>query len=90
MRKSDAGAISGTTERLFFGQMIGIIDFGRLVGYLHTVIVNRWSGLVDRSEYMPAWKLPRVEEQNKNCLQHQGKWITDEMIAAALKAPKSR
>jgi len=53
--------------------MITVIDFARLADYLYIVIVNRWSGLVDRSEYMPAWKLPRVEKQNKNCLQYQGK-----------------
>jgi hypothetical protein len=61
--------------------MTGIIDYGGRADYLYTVIVNHWSGLVDRSEYMPAWNLPRVEEQNKNCLQHQGK-RSDKMNAA--------
>ena len=53
--------------------MTKIIAFSGQFDYLYIVIVNRWSGLVDRSEYMPAWKLPRVEKQNKNCLQDQGK-----------------
>lgn len=63
--------------------MMTVIDFGRGCCYLYIVIVHCWSGLVDRSEYMPAWKLPRVEKQNKNCFQNQGKWEAGKMIADA-------
>ena len=68
-----AGAARGDDRQRFFELMTAIIDCGGWPEYLYIVIVNHWSGLVDRSEYMPAWNLPRVEEQNKNCLQYQGK-----------------